>query len=117
MLGFNIPTFKIMDVLSFEAEYWDHDFANSYTNVYYEGLPPNPVLYSESGHDQKYGGPWYWSVYAQKTILENLTFKLQFARDHTVIETSLTGRSTGDPQEAMDGRGNWSWMFKIEFGF
>jgi len=38
-------------------------------------------------------------------------------RDHTFIETSFSGLSNGDPQECMDGKGNWGWMAKIEYGF
>jgi hypothetical protein len=119
MFGFNIPTCNILDRLSLELEYWESDFANAYTGVYLVGYaqPPDPVKYSESGHRRKRGTPWYWSIFAQKTLFDHLIFKLQFARDHTVIETSQTGISTADPQEAMDGLGDWSWMCKIEYNF
>jgi hypothetical protein len=118
-MGFNIPTCKLLDVLSVEVEYWKNDFANSYSGVYLKGnaLPPNPIKYAGSGHTDLYGGPWYWSAYAKKTILKNIKIMAQASRDHTVIATSETSSSTGDPQEAMDGLGNWMWMCKIEYGF
>lgn len=120
LIGFNFPTCKFLDVLSIEAEWWDiYPFANSYTWVYIKGYaqPPKPTKYELSGHKDPYGGPWHWSIYAKKTVLKNIKLIAQAARDHTVIETSQTGMSTGDPQEAMDGRGNWAWMCKIEYGF
>ncbi|MBN1578520.1 MAG: hypothetical protein JW913_18300 [Chitinispirillaceae bacterium] len=107
------------DVISIEAERWKNDFANSYTIVFLDGYasPPEPVKYSNSGHLQPYGGPWHWSIFAEKTILDRLSFKAQIARDHSVIQTARQVSSTGDPQEAMDGIGNWGWMFKIQYGF
>ncbi len=124
--GFNVPTYKILDVLSIEAEWWDaFPLLNSYWGVYPIGYKQNPfpdVYPLKPGTSPRhfaypYGGAWHWSVYAKKTFLHNLAIKAQFARDHSVIETTLTGTSNADPQEAMDGLGNWAWMCKIEYDF
>jgi hypothetical protein len=121
LIGFNVPTFKILDVLSLEFEYWNNDFANSYWYPYPTGggnqQNPNPWRYGHLGYHTDPYGPWHWSVYLKKTFFEHYKLKLQFSRDHTILQTSLTGRTNGDPQEAMDGLGNWMWMAKIEFGF
>lgn len=125
LLGFNVPTFRLLDVLSFEAEWWNNNFPNSYWGVYPNGgaynEDPNPwnrVNDSLIGnHREPLAGPWHWSVYAKKTLLKRLKIIGQVARDHTILATTLTGTSNGDPQEAMDGRGNWGWMAKIEYGF
>lgn len=124
-MGFNIPTFKVLDVLSLEAEWWDNNFANSYWSVYptiggYKELP-NPTKYSvmlQQGHRiDPYGGAWHWSVYAKKTLFNNAKLVFQVARDHTILTTTLTGATNGDAEEAMDGFRNWGWMAKIEYGF
>lgn len=119
VVGFNVPVFNFLDRLSIEVERWENEFANAYTGVYFGGdtPPPEPVNYDKSGHTGRRGTPWYWSLLAQKTVLEHLKFKLQFARDHTVITTARTGRSSADPQEAMDGLGDWSWMCKVAYDF
>ena len=119
LMGFNVPTCKILDVFALEAEWWDNNFANSYWGVFNAGygLAPNPFPYSSVNRKQPYGGPWHWSVYAKKTLFEHVKLVAQVGRDHTFIETSMTGLSNGDPQEAMDGLGNWGWMAKIEYGF
>jgi hypothetical protein len=81
-------------------------------------MPPNPYRYSRGGNRiDPYGGPWHWAVYAKKTIASNIRIAAQVGRDHTFIETSFSGMSNGDPEEAMDGKGNWGWMAKIEYGF
>lgn len=121
LLGLNIPTFKVLDVLSLELEYWNNDFANSYWYPYPTGggnqQNPNPWKYGHLGYHTDPHGPWHWSVYMKKTFYNHYKLKLQFSRDHTILQTSLTGRTNGDPQEAMDGLGNWMWMGKVEFGF
>jgi hypothetical protein len=119
LLGCNVPTCGLLDVLSIEGEWWGNNFANSYWGVFNVGyaMPPNPYKYPGSNRMDPYGGPWHWSVYAKKTVINNVKVTAQAARDHTFIETSQSGLSNGDPQEAMDGLGNWAWMFKIEFGF
>ena len=118
--GINLPAFRILDVLAIEAEWWDNDFANSYWGVYTGNKQePYPWKYGSavSGRIDPYGGPWHWSVFMQKTLLERVKLKAQAARDHTMLETGETGTSNGDSQEAMDGRGTWAWMGKIEFSF
>jgi hypothetical protein len=119
LLGFNIPTFKFMEVLSVEAEWWDNNYANSYYNVLNAGyaLVPNPTKIGAEHIAQSYGGAWHWSVYAKKNITQNLNLIGQVSRDHTFIETSMTGTSNADPEEALDGLGDWMWRLKLEYCF
>ena len=64
-------------------------------------MPPNPYKYPGNNRSEPYGGPWHWSVYAKKALLPNLTLTAQVARDHTFIETSMTGLSNGDPKKRL----------------
>jgi hypothetical protein len=120
LIGFNVPTCKVFDVLSVEVEWWDtYPFANSYWGVYPVGYKQNPFpeRYDTRHKAFAYGGPWHWSIYAKKNILGYINLIAQVARDHTVLETTLTGTSNADPEEAMDGIGSWAWMGKIEYCF
>ena len=119
VFGFNVPACRLLDVLSVEGEWWDNNFANSYWGVFNAGysLNPHPYRYPGSNRKDPYGGPWHWSIYAKKTIAKNIRIAAEAGRDHTFIETSFSGASNLDPQEAMDGKGNWGWMAKIEYGF
>ena len=119
VFGFNVPTCKLLDVLSIEGEWWNNNFANSYWGVFNAGyqLNPDPYPYPGGNRFDPYGGRWHWSVYAKKTVAKNIRIAAQAARDHTLIETAFSGPSNADPQEAMDGKGNWGWMAKIEYGF
>jgi hypothetical protein len=121
--GINVPTCNILDVLSAEAEWWDVKFANSYGGVYSAGyvLSPNPYPYQRKpGGDRRvdpFVGSLHWSIYAKKTILQNIRLVAQVSQDHTFIETTFSGVSNIDPEEAVDGHGNWGWMAKVEYGF
>jgi hypothetical protein len=123
VFGCTIPVCGFLDVLSVEAEWWDNDFANSYGGVFSEGyaLNPNPYNYMIPPDGDRrvdpYGGPWHWSVFLKKTIAKNIRIAAQVGRDHTFIETSFSGVSNIDPEECVDGKGNWGWMSKVEFGF
>jgi hypothetical protein len=121
VFGFHVPTCGILDVLSLEWEWWDNDFANSYWGVFNAGygLVPNPYKYGQgnTNRNQPYGGPWHWGIYAKKTVFTHISLVGQIGRDHTFIQTSMTGTSNGDPQEAMDGLGNWAWWLKIQYDF
>jgi hypothetical protein len=121
VFGFHVPTCKILDVLSLEWEWWDNNFANSYYGVFNAGygLVPNPYKYAQgnTNRNQPYGGPWHWGIYAKKTVFTHISLVGQIGRDHTFIQTSMTGTSNGDPQEAMDGLGNWAWWLKVQYDF
>ena len=113
------PPVNYLTFLSVEGEWWADNFANSYWGVFNKGyaLNPNPWPYSTANRIDPYGGMWHWAVYAKKTIANNIRFVAQVGRDHTFIETAFSGGSNGDPQEAEDGKGNWGWMAKVEYGF
>jgi len=128
LLGFNVPAFKFLEVLSIEAEWWDNSYqrdgntyyyANSYYNVLNAGnaVIANPVKYGSAHFAQPYGGEWHWSVYAKKALLPHLNLVAQVARDHSFIETMFTGNSNADPEEALDGLGDWMWLGKLEYVF
>ncbi len=119
MIGFDVPTFKLLDVLSVEAEWWDNDFANSYVGVLLNtyGIYPLPTRYNLLALTNPEAGPWHWSVYAERHIAKNVNIKFQVARDHTQFPVAINNNTYGDPYEIMGGHGDWAWMSKIEYGF
>jgi len=45
VFGINVPTCKLLDVLSVEGEWWDNDYANSYWAVFNVGYNMPTVIY------------------------------------------------------------------------
>jgi hypothetical protein len=121
--GFNIPTFKLLDVLSCEFEYYTTPYPNSYSNQvqamtqYVGGTPiPDDQIYFKSNptmsnhwdlyqHDN-----WKWSVYIKKTIGRHFSIIGQAARDHLrTMSNSLAARDYG---EVLIEPRNWYWAVR-----
>jgi hypothetical protein len=103
MVGFNVPTFGVMDLLSLEVEWYGTRHKNDIAalgNVYnrvadwtgYVGgggtasPVPVPGVYSDSTRDN-----WKWAVLIQKTVAKHVQIMAQIANDHYRPTPSATG--------------------------
>jgi len=78
MVGFNIPTFNLLDYLSLEAEWYDSPFEDDlsgYTLTNYSAIPLN----SDRNPDTD---KWKWSLQGSRTIQKHVMISLQVANDH-----------------------------------
>ena len=136
MVGLNLPAFKILDLISVEAEYYGKRYVNRvpvvtqglglmrlpvpYDNQlnagYPNGSPDNngDGTYSKSTY---YGGAahWKWSLYLKKTLLGNMSIVTQLARDHSRVQTSLP--QSIDQEEALIKDKQWYWVLKFGYSF
>ena len=116
MLGFDIPTCKILDVLALEAEWYGCHYPDGYNLVvrYGYSIPDNPqslyATYDDYAHDD-----WKWSIYAKKTIFKNFSLIFQAARDHMRFNTQIARDQ--DYAEVLTSWGQWYWMAKMKFYF
>ena len=86
MFGLNFPAFRLLDVLSLEAEWYGSPYWNSQENIWtgrspvpYTGLGgPDPDNWQRKTDDR-----WKWSVYASRKIGTYLRISGQVASDHT----------------------------------
>jgi hypothetical protein len=128
MVGFNIPAFKLLDVLSCEVEYYGKKYVNAVpipsgnrTGVYYPVSSPPAQAAGGSVYDSLYekGGAvnWKWSVYARKTMFRRFSITAQAARDH--IRNTVRGLSMleVDREEALVKKSQWYWMLKFSASF
>ena len=71
MFGFNIPTFKLLDVLSMEWEWFGSPYPNDMEMIYMDGIPVTQKSYksgSTSTYEDSTNDNWKWSFYAKKTL-------------------------------------------------
>jgi hypothetical protein len=120
MLGFNIPTFKMMDCLSLECEYYSSPYLPDIQGIELSGVPmPFPpaninvtglTIYTPSNPSGEKPYPWKWSVYAKKTLMPGITATLQLSRDHY-----WPNFTDGYPSnnEALTQNGQWMWYIKL----
>ena len=117
MFGFNLPTFKILDVLALEFEWYGCQYMNSTKNIW-EKRSPVPYAGSSVSTSPEYdtypykdSDNWRWSVYASKKVTSFLRLSTQFARDHIQHDQArIYDDVTPRP-------GDWYWMFRSMFSF
>jgi len=126
--GFNVPTFKLFDVLSCEFEYYTNPYPNNYRFQVmamlpkYGGTPaPDDQTDYENGFTKipgiDYNWSWYqhdswkWSVYFKKSIGKNYSIRGLAARDHLRnMSNSLTAR---DYDESLTKTNQWYWALRF----
>jgi hypothetical protein len=115
VMGFNVPTFKLLDVLAVEAEWYGCTYPNSYRLRL--GPGPNqgyPVPDPMTNHPNiNYNADnWKWSVYIKRTFYnEHIGIIAQFARDHVRNETVID--ESFDYEEALSANEDWWWSAKV----
>jgi hypothetical protein len=116
MMGINLPTFKLLDVLSLEVEY----FASSLPDEYFDVLDKTRISYLDYGllaRDPKrdnHKDDWKWSVYAKREIVTGLSIRAQVANDHfrTIDQVSSTANGVSSLQKPE----NWYYIISLNFG-
>ncbi len=120
MAGFNFPTFKMLDLLSLEVEYYANPWADNQKNFYSSG-PILPVWVTnrtafQTGHAPVFRDDWKWSIEAARTLFLGLTVQAQIANDHM----RLIGLQDGDPIPAnspLTRYGNhWYYVVRLQWG-
>jgi hypothetical protein len=114
MIGFNLPTFKILDVFSIELQYWNNPFANEFYNVrrIFE-----PSHYEENGWGIRKNENFKWCIYLKKTFLERFSVILAFARDNLLDIDESDYEPIIDYEETYRYPGDWYWRFKLQADF
>jgi hypothetical protein len=108
MLGFNVPAFKMLDVLSVEVERFTSPYVNSYELVKTENLPV-PYVGSKSVKDPK-EDDLKWTVYAEKQVVHGFSLIGQVAKDH-LRAIQYPGKT--DPPEAIRRKDDWHWVMRL----
>ena len=116
MMGFNIPTFKILDRAALEAEWYGCRYPIGTGQVVSNGysVPSQPSNDGYTWDDYK-NDDWKWSINVEKTILNRVSLIFQAARDHLKLETTI--KKDADYDDALAKNGHWYWMGKIKFNF
>ena len=125
MLGFNVPTWRVLDRLSVEVEWYGSPYRNDLYNI---GNPnsmvapwrwnpqrpiPSPIPVQGVAEDDD----WRWSVLLEKNLVSSVRFTAQVASDHyrplpfgtgLIYQEGGTGAAFLSPKE---------WYFMARLGF
>lgn len=110
MFGVNLPTCRLLDLLSVQAEYYSSPFRNSYEFDYFA----RPVWTISQSFSPYHRDDWKWSVNARKKVNRLLTLQVQVANDYLRLpEFTLNTSST--PLTIMPE--NWYYLLRLESRF
>lgn len=117
MFGVDIPTFKLFDLLSVQAEYFKNDYPDNNFLQFQNGWPQptlpgeDPVKYAAAKQAGVYKkDDWKWSVMVQRTIIPGWQAYLQVANDHL-----RTQDESAQPSFMPVTQGKSDWYYLIRF--
>ncbi len=108
MFGFNVPTFRLLDYLSAELEWYGSSYSTSlYDEEGFKYLLPLPVGVNTTGSH------WKYSFNVRKTLPGNVSLIGQIARDHTRHDVYYNGNI--DVGEVFQTKDEWGWWLKLQY--
>lgn len=120
MVGFNIPAFKVLDILSLEMEYINSAFDRyAFTTA---TTPIDQLSADEWVADSRF----HWSIFSQKTITKGFSIKGLIGKDHyrpTGSNTAITGVDAptsgglSNGGELLVANGDWHYSVRVMFSF
>jgi hypothetical protein len=133
MFGINLPMFRLLDVFSFQMEYYNSKFPNSSYDLYYFQLPivsgvtkdgiqtQDPNTYDPHASIISRDN-WKWSIYAKRDIIKGIRLYAQVANDHLRVPafdlkpswTQITDRN-GKNWYSIDTR-EFYYLIRFEMG-
>jgi hypothetical protein len=116
MGGFNFPTFKFLNVLSIEGEWWGNRYPNSMQGIVQDGLPL-PYLQGTKTIDSI---PYLrdnikWSVFGARSFAKQYRVSFQVASDH--LRTFAWDWNRQDWEESLRGPDKWYYMLRFYVHF
>lgn len=113
MFGLNIPTAKLLDVLTVQGEYYKSPY-NDATKFVQSGLPiPEVDGTSSPKAPSAHGDDFKWSVYGKKSINKLINVYTQIASDHLRM-TDAQYNPSGIPLTT-DWKHDWYYLVRLEF--
>jgi hypothetical protein len=116
-IGFNLPGFKFIDLISFQYEIFNSPYSNSFMALGQEtAIPQFPVGDKEEYSEQTYNDVinkdnTSWSMLIRKELFPGFTFSAQAGRDHLrTVSTSIYFGARLEPKEVMYRSDYWYWM-------
>jgi hypothetical protein len=116
MIGFNVPTFKVFDVLAVEMENYNWNYSNGYQNaaLYGTAVPGQALEGNYTAADYTKDN-LKWTVYAKRTFFNHFSILLQFANDHLVLPAF--DEKLSDREEVCGRPTSWYWLAKFGVNF
>ncbi len=112
--GLKVPTFKLLNVLAVEAEYFGSRYPNSIERPINSNKPYPEVQEANYDPSEWEDDDWKWSVYAKRDI-SDFSIIVQFASDHLQLWSIRAVDQVF--RDNLVSPKNWYYQFKIQYRF
>lgn len=116
MAGVVLPTFGLLDRLSFEGEYRKTRFPNTIGSALGQAQPL-PMDFTESPYMEDYAKKKTyvkWTAYARRSLVEGVTLHAQAANDHLRSYGTVFANPAHRP--TTEKNSDWYYVLRLEFG-
>jgi len=118
MVGFTIPSWKILDVCALEFERFPSYSPDNYSATVINGLPlPNARNSGQQYDSSTYVPRWNWSLYMKRQVAKKFSVVCQMGRDHQRWEINPSQAVFNDFEAAMVKPDEWGWHVMGVFTF
>jgi hypothetical protein len=116
MIGFNLPTWKILDLLSVELEWFYSPYANDWFGLSDSEKPvARPANSLKQWNAYLYEDNFKWAVHCRKSV-GNFEVRAFVGSDHTVNQLSVpTSPYTHPFEQNMKRKGDWQWFIQLRY--
>jgi len=116
MIGFNIPTFKILDFLSVEFEYLKYPYAFNWWGPN-SGNPTPKIIDVQNSlrwrRNYQHRDNIKWTAYGKKSI-SNFDIIALFGSDHITYPT-FNAESHTNTEQSLRANWDWHWYLKLQY--
>jgi hypothetical protein len=113
MIGFNFPTWKILDLLSIELEWFFSPYANDWFGLFYSEKPftrqPGNLKHWDNYMNRD---NFKWAINIRKSI-SNFEIRSFFGSDHCIHKDINVQDS--DFEQTMKRNGDWHWFVELRY--
>lgn len=112
--GIKLPTFKLLDILAVEFEYFGSKYPNSFDRLLNANNPFPDIQEASYLPEDWMDDDWKWSVYAKKDI-SDISLIVQFASDHLQLWSTRPVDQVF--RDNLVKPSDWYYQFKIQYRF
>lgn len=124
MAGVNLPGFRLLDLISVQAEWFKSPWLNNTAQIANEAIPlpifpiaSDTVASEKEWNDLATKDDFKWSILIQKKIGKFITISGQAANDHMrLVSSRYFYGPQFDHNEITVGKGDWYWMTQVAWG-
>lgn len=117
LLGIDVPTFKILDVLSLELEWFNSPYPNNWLGDIPKGkIEPYDVTNQWERDNYINKDNFKWSVYLKRKIVSNFEVRAIAANDHSIYK-AFNLENQHSTEQTLRRPQDWQWYLELRFNF